>query len=475
MSKLLVKLIPENSPGSEKEIGLNERKASDVQYSLEEKVLKVYLGPKKELTVDKVREKVSEANWKDISETEVELDANDLASDFAEAAYEMISLKSFVFDKYKSNPDERHVQIKKIAFKPKKPDGLEIALRDEIISAVKFCRDIVSSNADTINPGQMEKFANETATMSKYIKVKTIDADKAAKMGMECLIAVGNESWKNGGKDFHPRLVTLEYTGTEYKSDSKTENSKSKKKQQHIVLVGKGITFDTGGLCLKPNNYMLDMKSDMTGSAIVLSVFRALANLGNYLPKNIKITGIMALAENGFGASSYKPGDVLKALNGKTVEVVDTDAEGRLVLADALSYISHLTEPATQIMDFATLTGSMVSTLGEVAAGVMGTSDEMFDKVKKAFEKEGEKLWRMPLHEAYRKSLDSDIADMKHCNTRPDGLCAAMFLKEFVPENTPWLHFDIAGVGFLEADGLWAYKGASGFGVKGLLNYILNH
>lgn len=464
MSKLIVKLIPEKVPGIEEEIGLNERKASDLQYFLDAKLLRVYLGPKKELNVNKVREKLSEADWQTISETEVELEVGDLPADIVEAAYEIISLKSFIFDKYKTDADSRHVQIKKIAFKPKKPEGFELQLRDEIISAVKFCRDIVSSNADTINPGQMEKFANEIAQQSKNIKIKIIDAEKAAKLGMNCLLAVGKESLKNSGRDFHPRMIVLEYTGSE---------CFTKNKRKHLALVGKGITFDTGGLCLKSNEHMLDMKSDMAGAALVLSVFRALANLGTYAPKTIKITGLLPLTENAFGASSYKPGDVLKALNGKTVEVIDTDAEGRLILADALSYLSHLNDPVTQALDFATLTGSMTSTLGEVAAGVMGNNDELFTKVKKSFDKEGEKIWRMPLFPEYKKILDSNIADIKHCNTRPDGLCAGIFLKEFVPENLPWLHFDIAGVGFLENDGLWNYKGASGFGVKGLLRYII--
>jgi leucyl aminopeptidase len=219
---------------------------------------------------------------------------------------------------------------------------------------------------------------------------------------------------------------------------------------------------------------MLDMKSDMTGSAVVLSVFKALSLLSEKIRPNIKITGILALAENAFGGSSYKPGDVLRAMNGKTVQVVDTDAEGRLVLADALSYTSALVVPPTQIIDLATLTGSMVSTLGEIAAGAMGNSDELFNRVSAAFGLEGEKLWQMPIFDYYKDSLKSDIADIKHCNTRPDALCAGAFLREFIPEKTNWLHLDIAGVGFLEADGLWAYKGASGFGVKGLMRFLLS-
>ena len=235
--------------------------------------------------------------------------------------------------------------------------------------------------------------------------------------------------------------------------------------------MGKGITYDTGGLCLKPTKYMLDMKSDMAGSATVLSVMKVLSKLAAKVGSNIKVTGIMALTENAFGASSYKPGDVLTAMNGKTIQVVDTDAEGRLALADALSYASTL-KPDT-IIDLATLTGSIVATLGEIAAGAMGDED-LFEEVNKAFEKEGEKIWRMPLYDYYKDSLKSEIADIKHCNTRPDALCAGIFLKEFVAEDIDWLHLDIAGLGFIEEDGLWAYKGATGFAVKSLVRYILS-
>ncbi len=475
MSKLTVELIPEKTPGPDLGASLNERKVKDLQYHCDNKLLKVFLGPIKDLSSEKIREKISEANWKDITETEVELQVGNLKADLVEAAYEMLILKSFIFDKYKTSAEERQVQVKKVTFKPKKPEGFEVGLRDEVISAVKFCRDIVSSNADSITPGQMEKFAFEACKLNPNIKYSVIDAEQAKKLGMNCLLAVGAESLKNGRRDTHPRLVVLEYTGPNYKPELKNKSSKGKKSPTpHIALVGKGITYDTGGLCLKPNKSMLDMKSDMAGSAVVLSIFRALVNLETRIRPDIKITGVLALTENAFGASSYKPGDVLKAMNGKTVEVVDTDAEGRLVLADALSYVCGLKDSPTQIIDLATLTGSIVATLGEAAAGAMSNNDELVKKVSKAFNEEGEKVWQMPMFEEYKKLLDSTIADIAHCNTKPDALCAAIFLREFIKEDIDWLHLDIAGVSFIEHDGLWAYKGATGYGVKGLLRYILS-
>lgn len=458
MSKLYVELITDNPPGYSDDIQLNERKPKDIQYFLDQKLLKVFLGSRKELTLDKLRNKLSEVDWKSLIETEVELNIGNLPSAEAEVAYEMISLKSFVFDKYKTK--DREIRLKKISFKPRKPEGLSLSLRDEIIDSVKFCRDIVSTNADTINPAQMEKFAKDIASKSKFIKVSVIDAKKAEKLGMNCLLAVGQENLRNSPEAFHPRLVVIEYNNLKPKT----------KKQDHVVLVGKGITFDTGGLCLKPNNYMLDMKSDMAGAATVLSVFHALANLQE--PLAMRVTGVLALAENAFGSASYKPGDVLKAYNGKTVQVVDTDAEGRLVLADALSYIKELDKP-THVIDIATLTGSIVSTLGEAAAGAMGDK-EFFDSLSRAFAREGEQLWYMPLFKEYKELLDSEIADIAHCNSKPDALCAGIFLREFVPEGLKWVHLDIAGVGFVENDGLWSYKGATGFAVKGLLRYLLD-
>lgn len=474
MSKLTVELIAEHQPGHDEEVGLNERKPRNYQYNFDQGHLKIFLGPKKELDKQKVREKISALDWKFYSETELDLvNTGNLNAELIEAAYEMILLKSFVFDKYKTSKDDRNVHVKKFVFKTKKPEGMKLDIRDEIINSVKFCRDIVSSNADTITPGQMERFANEIASSNSKIKARVIDADQAKKLGMECLLAVGAESLKNNKKDFHPRLVILEYTGPGYVGASSNKAKKSKK-QEHICLVGKGITFDTGGLCLKPNEFMLDMKSDMAGSAAVLSVFKTIASIDKELRPDLKVTGILALAENGFGASSYKPGDVLKAMNGTTVQVVDTDAEGRLVLADALSYTDSLREKPTKIIDLATLTGSIVSSLGEVAAGAMTNNEDFFKKVFRSFQDEGEKIWMMPLFEEYKELLESEIADIKHCNTRPDALCAGIFLREFIPKGVDWLHLDIAGVAFIENDGLWAYKGATGFGVKGLTRYLLD-
>lgn len=446
---------------------ITEEREKDFDLNTETNELKVYLGQKKDLSDYSLRKKLSDLDWKKLCDSELELHADTLTDKQLEIAYEIISLKSYLFDKYKTEyrAKDKAKNIQKFVLK-KKDKEFVFDRRSALLDLVKFCRDIVSSNASEINPGEMERLAKAISKECPEISVKVIGYKEAGKLGMGCLLAVGAESYANAPADFHPRMVVLDY-------------QPSKKYSEHLALVGKGITYDTGGLCLKPTNYMLDMKSDMGGSALVLSVFKGIAELGKLGSKKtfksgVRVTGVLALSENGFGASSYKPGDVLKAMNGKTVQVVDTDAEGRLVLADALSYVSQM-ETVTQIIDFATLTGSAVAALGEATAAAMTNSPKLFKAVDKAFKSEGENIWQMPIFDEYKTLLDSEIADLAHCSKRPDASVAALFLKEFISrdgEEIDWLHLDIAGMAWWERDGLWAYAGATGFGVKSILTYV---
>jgi leucyl aminopeptidase len=502
MKKLLVKIAAKEKPV--KEI------SKDKPFLIypDKGLLEIFLPNLKTITNSELRKAISELPWKDLEYSELDLDISNLNIVQQEIVYEMIFLKSYFFDNYKT----KNKKIKLKTIHGSKAQKLNFNLRDKLIDSVLFCRDIVSANASDINPGSLEALAVEITTKCPQIKLKTVSATEAKKLGMECLLAVGQESLINSGKEFHPRLLVLEfdpemgntgvevcgqsYLGTARKRTSsrlRRTNDRSVLQvhedheddenaevevcgQSHLALVGKGITFDTGGLCLKPNQYMLDMKSDMAGAATVLSVFRLISKLSATERKKIKrkITGVMALAENAFGGASYKPGDVLRALNGKTVQVVDTDAEGRLVLADALSYLSKLKNKPTHVVDLATLTGSIVATLGEVAAGAMTNDEEFLNKVQAAFAEEGEKLWYMPMLEEYKKKTDSEIADLAHCSSRPDALIAAQFLSNFIPKDSKWVHLDIAGVGFIENDGLFAYKGATGFGVRGLYRLLVS-
>jgi leucyl aminopeptidase len=229
-----------------------------------------------------------------------------------------------------------------------------------------------------------------------------------------------------------------------------------------VVFVGKGITFDTGGISIKPADKMWDMRADMAGAAACAGAMLALARRNSPAPA----IAILAIAENTTGGNSYRPGDVLKMYSGTTVQVVDTDAEGRLVLADALAYATR--EKPQAIIDLATLTGSIVVALGHEMAGCFDNDPALAAAAASAGAAVGEKLWRMPIGESHRRALDSDIADLKHCvdeRGQPDACQAAAFLREFVGE-TPWLHLDIAGVEAREEAGPTYAKGATGFGVR---------
>lgn len=234
-----------------------------------------------------------------------------------------------------------------------------------------------------------------------------------------------------------------------------------------VALVGKGITFDSGGLSLKPADSMMTMKSDMAGAAAVLATLSVLP----LLKPAVKVVGYLAVAENMPSGKAIRPGDVLKTRAGKTVEVLNTDAEGRLVLADALALAVE--DGAEAIIDLATLTGACVVALGAKVAGLMGTNDDLKTQLQEAAGHADERVWPLPLPAEYRKHIDSDIADLKNIgNGRYAGaLTAGLFLKEFTGK-VPWAHLDIAGPAFVDSDDAWVAKGATGFGVRTLLAFL---
>jgi leucyl aminopeptidase len=249
-----------------------------------------------------------------------------------------------------------------------------------------------------------------------------------------------------------PRFIALEYKGAA---------------GAPIVLVGKGVTFDSGGISIKPAERMEDMKFDMSGAAAVLGAFEA---LGRLKPK-VRVVGLIPSAENMLSGASYKPGDVVRAMSGKHIEVVNTDAEGRLLLADALHYARRY-EPAC-VLDIATLTGAVVIALGHTAAGVMGTDDALIEEVRRAGDRAGERVWPLPLWDEFREHIKSDIADVKNSGGRPAGtITAAWFLREFV-EGFPWAHLDIAGTAYTQSEDAGAVKGPTGMGVRLFAEFIL--
>jgi len=255
--------------------------------------------------------------------------------------------------------------------------------------------------------------------------------------------------------DTPPKFIFLEY---------KPENSKSKEK---LALVGKGITFDSGGINVKPGDHMEDMKMDMSGAAVVLSVFSVISKIN----PSFSVIGLIAATPNLISSSSLVPGDVVKAMNGKTIEILNTDAEGRVTLADSLSFA--VKEGATKIIDLATLTGAIMAALGTEITGLFSNNKDLAASIKKAAEEAGEKVWEMPLEKEYESMNKSEVADIANIpNTRYGGsITAALFLQEFV-DSKPWAHLDIAGPAFSSKSSDIGSKGGTGHGVRTVLNLL---
>ncbi len=326
-----------------------------------------------------------------------------------------------------------------------------VELAEDTIIGVDFARDLVNSPANKITPKYLANEAERIASLTSSIGVKIFDRDNCKERKMGAYLAVAQ------GSDEDPYFIHMTY---------KSEKPKSK-----IVIIGKGVTFDSGGLSIKPSKSMETMKCDMAGAATVLGVFRSLVEL----KPDIEVHGLIASAENMPSSKAIRPGDIITASNDKTVEILNTDAEGRLTLADALVYGSKL-EPDFMI-DLATLTGSVVVALGEEIAGIMSNDDELSDKILKSSVNVAEKIWRLPLEEKYQSLLESDVADLRNISKSRYGgtLTASLFLKEFVADNIKWAHIDIAGPAFAERP-LTSYlgKGGTGFGVRTLLDLLLN-
>ena len=320
---------------------------------------------------------------------------------------------------------------------------------ENIISGVFLTRDLVSEPPNYLNP---ERFVIEIKKLSKLgLKVDVFDYSKMKKIGMNALLGVAK-----GSKNL-PYFVTVTW---------KPSNAKNKKP---LSFIGKGVCFDTGGISLKPAKFMEDMKYDMAGAGTVIGLMKTLA-----LRKSKSyVVGAVALVENMPGGSAQRPGDIVKSYSGKTIEVLNTDAEGRLILADAIYYIDENYKPEL-IVDLATLTGAIVVSLGSEYAGLFSNNDKLSEKLIKAGEIENEKLWRFPLHKNYDKLMDSKIADIQNINYSggAGSITAAQFLQRFLKKNTPWAHLDIAGMAWTKKDLDIIPTGATGYGVKLLNKFV---
>jgi leucyl aminopeptidase len=317
-----------------------------------------------------------------------------------------------------------------------------------VAEATNMARNWINEPSNYMTPSDMAKVALESAR-AHGLELTVLDREQMGKEGMGSLLGVAKGSCQP------PKLIVLSYRG-------------DKKSSITFGFIGKGITFDSGGISIKPSENMSEMKGDMAGAAAVMAAVSAIAQLK---PK-INITAIIPATENLPSGEALKPGDILKAINGKTIEVVNTDAEGRLILADALGYA--VKKGISSLIDIATLTGACHIALGDVCSGIFGNSQELIDKVVKAGAEAGERLWQMPMYEEYKEQNKSDVADIKNSGGRYGGaITAAQFLAEFVGE-TPWVHIDIAGTSMTEKESGYLVKGATGVYVRTLVNFALD-
>lgn len=369
-----------------------------------------------------------------------------------EAVIEGIILGLYQFTTFKTLERDKIKIIEEVMILEEKEESLAMA-RDatrsaEIIcKAVCFARDLVSAPGNKMTPSALAGEAKSLTMNRKKLKVTIIDDQEMKDLGMNALLGVASGSCQP------PKFIIMEYRGL-------------RKKISPIVLVGKGLTFDSGGISLKPSERMEDMKSDMAGGAAVMGTLRAIADLN--LPLNV--IGLIPATENLPGGKAYKPGDILTSLSGQTIEVTNTDAEGRLILADALTYACNF-KPAA-IIDIATLTGACIIALGEQVSALLSKDENLKLGLKAAADITGEKIWELPLWEEYGEAIKSDIADFKNAGGRPGGtITAAAFLSKFV-DSYPWAHLDIAGPSWLSKDKPYIPKGASGVGVRLLVRFL---
>ena len=358
-----------------------------------------------------------------------------------------LKLKSYEFNKYKSKKNTKTLNIIIIG-KKNKPSSKNLLKFKAIEEGTFYARDLVSEPGNVLHP---DEYAKRLKSLNKYgLKITIYDEKKLKKLGMNALLGVGQGSIRGS------YLVTIEWNGAK-------NNSKP------LAFVGKGVCFDTGGYSLKPAKFMEDMTYDMAGSAVVVGLMKNLA----FRKAKINAVGVVGLVENMVSGNAQRPGDIVKSYSGKTIEILNTDAEGRLVLADALTFTEKKFKPKFMI-DLATLTGAIIVSLGSEYAGLFSNNDKLSKQLIEAGEKVEEKLWRMPLHKNFDKLINSKNADMQNINYvgGAGSTTAAQFLQRFILNKTPWAHLDIAGMAFSKYGGALNSGGATGYGVR-LLNQLI--
>jgi leucyl aminopeptidase len=358
-----------------------------------------------------------------------------------------ISIKSYQFDIYKTKKDKKSLILNidgnfKYNFHSERNEYWAL------VEGIKLTKNLVSEPGNILHPDEYAKRILKLKSLG--LKVTILNKKKLKKLGMHALLGVGQGSIRGS------YLAIIEWNG-------------SNEKQKPLAFVGKGVCFDTGGISLKPAKFMEDMTYDMAGSAVVVGLMKTLA----LRKAKVNAVGVVGLVENMPDGNAQRPGDIVKSYSGKTIEILNTDAEGRLVLADALTYTEKKFKPKF-IVDLATLTGAIIVSLGSEYAGLFSNDDKLSDQLIKSGEKVDEKVWRMPLNDNYDKLIDSKKADMQNINYvgGAGSTTAAQFLQRFILNKTPWAHLDIAGMAFSKYGGALNSGGATGYGVR-LLNQLI--
>lgn len=412
-----------------------------------ERILLVGLGQKDEVTAERIRQAGGKAatHLRGMGMKKVALSTNVISSfkmspvDFIEG----MLLGLYAFKKYSAEKNNKNIDGITILSKPSRKINDEVKWTNAVTSAVHFTRDLINTPSNDMTPSHLAKAA--MSLRKKNLSVKVLNKRDAERLGMGAYLAVAK------GSDEPPKFIILHYSGA---------------KGVPLALIGKSITFDSGGISLKPAEGMEKMKYDMAGGAAVLGIIKAASDLR--LPVNL--IGMLPATENLPGGSATKPGDIVGAINGKTVEIINTDAEGRLILADAIGYAKRFKPGA--IIDMATLTGACSIALGNEAIAMMGNDRGLMDELKKSADNTYERVWEMPLYDEYKEYLKSDVADIKNSGGKNGSLVtSAYFLYEFA-EKTPWVHLDIAGTAWAEKDKPYVPKGASGIGVRLIMDLI---
>jgi leucyl aminopeptidase len=412
-----------------------------------ERLLLVGLGKKDEISAEKIRQAGGKASvyLRDMGMKKIALSSWILSSlkmstiDFIEGGL----LGLYTFKKYIKGKNNKTINSIIVISKITQNLKNDLHRIETVTASVNFTRDLINTPANDMTPAHLAKVA--LSLREKNLFVKVLEKRDAQKLGMGAYLSVAQ------GSNQPPKFIILKYHGT---------------KGAPIVLIGKSITFDSGGLSLKPADGMEKMKYDMAGGAAVLGILKAVSALR----LQVNVIGILPATENVIGGSATRPGDVVRAINGKTIEIISTDAEGRMTLVDAIGYVKQF-KPKV-IIDIATLTGACSIALGNVAIAMMGNNKDLIDKFKKSGNNTHERVWEMPLFDEYKEPIKSDIADLKNTGGKSGSLVSsAYFLFEFAGD-TPWVHLDIAGTAWSEKEKPYVPKGASGIGVRLILDLM---